>query len=102
MCGVIAESPVLCSPGGIPHPLPRTHARTHTPPASPPTFQAVRALVKTFGIAADRQKLAIMRETVAAIWGCFDVDGGGGIDRAEFLLPNDGLADTIIASTSFL
>ena len=59
-------------------------------------------MVKTFGIAADRQKLAIMRETVAAIWGCFDVDGGGGIDRAEFLLPNDGLADTIIASTSFL
>jgi hypothetical protein len=34
---------------------------------------------------------------VEAVWGIFDPDGSGAIDRQEFLMP-DGLAETIVAS----
>jgi len=39
-----------------------------------------------------------MRQSVDAIWCIFDDDGNGSIDRDEFLKPNEGLADTIIAT----
>ena len=39
-----------------------------------------------------------MRQSVDAIWYIFDDDGNGSIDRDEFLKPNEGLADTIIAT----
>ena len=64
--------------------------------------ECTRALIKTFKLSQHLDKVSAMRDTVEAIWGCFDIDGGGGIDRDEFLVPNVGLADTIIASTSFL
>jgi hypothetical protein len=39
-----------------------------------------------------------MRSTVQAIWSIFDTDGSGSIERGEFLRPNEGLADTILAT----
>ena len=39
-----------------------------------------------------------MRSTVDAIWPVFDSDGSGSIERDEFLLHNDGLADMILAT----
>ena len=36
--------------------------------------------------------------TVQAIWSIFDTDGSGSIERGEFLRPNEGLADTILAT----
>jgi hypothetical protein len=59
--------------------------------------EAVRALAKTFGLSDNLAKLRTIRDTVSAVWTIFDTDGGGGIDKFEFVQP-DGLADTIIAS----
>ena len=46
----------------------------------------------------DQQRVLMMRNTIDAIWGIFDDDESGVIEREEFLKPNDGLADTIIAT----
>jgi hypothetical protein len=43
-------------------------------------------------------QVAEMRGTVQAIWPIFDTDGSGSIERGEFLRPNEGLADTILAT----
>jgi hypothetical protein len=47
-----------------------------------------------------------MRELVAAVWGLFVDEAGGGheglITREAFLRPADGLADAIIASREAL
>ena len=59
--------------------------------------EVVRALLKTLQLTTDQERVAEMRSTVAAIWPIFDADGSGSIDRAEFLAPGDGLADTIVA-----
>jgi len=61
--------------------------------------EAVRALSKTFKLSHDLARVRTIRETVAAVWMMFDTDGGGGIDREEFV-KRDGFADTIIASTT--
>ena len=59
--------------------------------------EVVRALLKTFRMTNDQQRV-LMRNTIDAIWGIFDDDESGVIEREEFLKPNDGLADTIIAT----
>lgn len=59
--------------------------------------EVVRALLKTLGTTGDANAVMAMRGTVDAVWGIFDMDGSGSIDRREFLAP-DGLADTIIAT----
>jgi len=59
--------------------------------------EVVRALLKTLRITSDAAAVLQMRQTVDAIWGIFDTDGSGSIERGEFLQP-DGLADTIVAT----
>lgn len=60
--------------------------------------EIVRALLKTFRMTSEPAKVSQMRSTVDAIWPIFDDDNSGSIERGEFLKPNDGLADTIIAT----
>lgn len=60
--------------------------------------EVVRALIKTLGLSQDQPKVREMRETVQMIWPIFDHDGSGSIERGEYLKPNDGLADTILAT----
>jgi hypothetical protein len=36
-----------------------------------------RALIKTFKLSEDSQKVAQMKEVVEAVWPIFDVDGSG-------------------------
>ena len=43
-----------------------------------------RALVKTFAISDDHGRLNTMAETLSAVWGVFDADGNGFLDRGEF------------------
>ena len=43
-------------------------------------------------------QVTMMRNAIDAIWPVFDDDGSGSIDKTEFLKPNEGLADTIIAT----
>lgn len=60
--------------------------------------EVVRALLKTFRMTSDQQRVQQMRGTIDAVWPIFDDDGSGTIERNEFLKPNDGLADTIVAT----
>ena len=60
--------------------------------------EVVRALLKTLGLTSDQPRVQQMRATIDAIWPIFDTDGNNSIDREEFLAPNEGLADTIIAT----
>jgi Ca2+-binding EF-hand superfamily protein len=57
--------------------------------------EVCRALIKTFNLTPQMTDNLI--ENIKAIWNIFDTDGNGSIDKDEFLLPNIGLADTIIA-----
>ncbi len=59
--------------------------------------EVARALLKTLGLTSDQVRVREMRETLGAVWGIFDTDGSGSIDKAEFLRA-DGLADTILAT----
>lgn len=59
--------------------------------------EVVRALLKTLKVTNDANAVMKMRGTVDAIWGVFDIDGSGSVERGEFLQP-DGLADTVIAT----
>jgi len=58
--------------------------------------EVLRAFTKTFRI--DVAMVAQLRECLQAVWPIFDMDGDGTVSQAEFLRPNDGLADTIIAT----
>jgi len=60
--------------------------------------EVVRALLKTFRMTSDQERVRQMRSTIDAVWPIFDDDGSGSIDRSEFLRPNEGLADTIVAT----
>jgi len=60
--------------------------------------EVVRALLKTFRMTSDQERVTQMRSTIDAVWPIFDDDGSGSIDRDEFLRPNEGLADTIVAT----
>lgn len=60
--------------------------------------EVVRALLKTFRMTSDQHQVFQMRSTIDAIWPMFDDDGSGSIERNEFLRPNEGLADTIVAT----
>lgn len=57
--------------------------------------EVVRALIKTLHLSS--QQMDAVCECIEAIWPIFDTDGSGSIERDEFLLPCNGLADTIIA-----
>ncbi len=59
--------------------------------------EVTRALIKTFGLSEDLRQVRDMRGVVEAVFGLFDPDGSGSIDRREFLM-RDGLAETIVAS----
>ena len=59
--------------------------------------EIVRALIKTFELSDDANRVAQVADVVEAVWGIFDTDGSGEIDREEFV-ERDGLADSIIAS----
>lgn len=62
--------------------------------------EVIRALLKTTGTTGNANAVMQMRQTVGAIWGVFDTDGSGEVDRTEFL-QRDGLADTILATFNF-
>jgi len=62
----------------------------------------VRGLLKTLHSTASPARVTParvteLRATIEAVWGIFDTDGSGTIERAEFLQA-DGLADTIVAT----
>ena len=62
--------------------------------------EVVRALIKTFELSSNNlEQVRNMRDIVHAVWAVFDPDGSGSIDRREFLM-QDGLAETIVASSS--
>jgi len=56
-----------------------------------------RALVKTFRLEGDHERIATMGETLDAVWSIFDTDGSGEIDRREFSQAG-GLGETLAAS----
>mmetsp|Transcript_19398 Transcript_19398/g.57673 ORF Transcript_19398/g.57673 Transcript_19398/m.57673 type:complete len:335 (-) Transcript_19398:37-1041(-) len=56
-----------------------------------------RALVKTFGLAGQYDRISTMADTLNAVWGIFDHDGSGDVDRAEFAA-SGGLGETLNAS----
>lgn len=60
--------------------------------------EVVRAFAKTFKI--DVHGITELRATLRDIWCVFDTDGSGSIDKKEFMAPNDGLADTVLATMS--
>lgn len=60
--------------------------------------EVMRALVQTLRLGQDFERLEAVRNTVDAVWPIFDTDGSGTIEKDEFLTPNDGLADMIIAT----
>ncbi|EKX40800.1 hypothetical protein GUITHDRAFT_142436 [Guillardia theta CCMP2712] len=53
--------------------------------------EIVRALIKTFRLSDDRSRIEQMRSVVSAVWGIFDPNNSGGIDKDEFVA-RDGLA----------
>lgn len=56
--------------------------------------EVMRALLKTFrGL-----DVGATRSIVMALWCDFDTDNGGTVDREEFMRPNIGLLDTILAN----
>jgi Ca2+-binding EF-hand superfamily protein len=57
--------------------------------------EVIRALIKTLSLTPQQQDAVC--ECITAIWPIFDTDGSGSIEQNEFLLPCNGLADTIIA-----
>ena len=60
--------------------------------------EVTRALVHTLDLGKDLNRLQAVRDCVEAVWPIFDTDGSGTIEKDEFILPNDGLADMIIAT----
>ena len=60
--------------------------------------EVVRALLKTLKLTADASRVSQLRSSIDAIWPVFDSDGSGVIEKDEFLLPGEGLADMIIAT----
>ncbi|KAJ8611979.1 hypothetical protein CTAYLR_004375 [Chrysophaeum taylorii] len=60
-----------------------------------------RALAKTFDLEKDPTKTHTMGQTLDAVWGLFDLDGNGTIDRNEFTA-RDGLGDTLAANLSHM
>jgi Ca2+-binding EF-hand superfamily protein len=70
--------------------------------------EVARGLIKCFHLSASgaggespgsaAARIAQFRELVQNVWPMFDADGSGSMERDEFLLPEEGLADAIIAS----
>ncbi|KAI9016678.1 hypothetical protein DFJ74DRAFT_239175 [Hyaloraphidium curvatum] len=63
--------------------------------------EVVRALIKTFRLSTDLARVRETREMVDNIWGLFDHDGSGDVDINEFLQPDEGLGDTILANLAY-
>jgi hypothetical protein len=59
--------------------------------------EVVRALIKTFGISTNLERLRELRETVDAVWSIFDHDGSGSLSLQE-ACAQDGLLDSLLAS----
>lgn len=62
--------------------------------------EVVRAFAKSFRI--NVAGISQLRETLRAVWCVFDTDDSGAIDWREFMAPNEGLADTVIASMNYM
>ena len=62
--------------------------------------EVVRAFAKSFNI--DVAGISQLRESLQAVWCVFDTDGSGAIDRQEFMAPNGGLADTVLATIRYM
>ena len=63
--------------------------------------ELVRALVHTFRLGRDLEKLTTLRDMIDnAIWPMFDADNSGSIEMEEFTNA-DGVGDTIIATMDF-
>lgn len=62
--------------------------------------EVLRALVKTFKI--DTPKVIQLHESLKAVWCVLDDDDCGAISKEDFLKPGEGLADTVIATLSFM
>ena len=54
---------------------------------------------ETFGLSRDLAQLREMAELVENVFCAFDHSGTGAISRADFLIPNIGLADALIAAS---
>merc|ERR1712083_701689 len=60
--------------------------------------EVLRAFAKSFSISVEG--IGQLRESLTAVWPIFDVDGSGAVDKQEFMIPRDGLADTVLATMS--
>lgn len=56
-----------------------------------------RALIKTFHLETDVDRIGAMRETLSASWRVYDIHGTGDIDIHEFTMPG-GLGETLALS----
>mmetsp|Transcript_67018 Transcript_67018/g.160244 ORF Transcript_67018/g.160244 Transcript_67018/m.160244 type:complete len:123 (+) Transcript_67018:624-992(+) len=63
--------------------------------------EVVRGVVQTFKLSSDLDRVRMLREILGAVWLEFDHDGGGTVDKKEFLAPGIGLADTLIATMGY-
>jgi len=77
--------------------LVKTLKLTHDPVSTP----HCRAARHSSPLRARQARVQVMRSTIECTWGIFDPDGSGSIDRNEFLLPGDGLADMILATVQY-
>jgi len=59
--------------------------------------ELVRALIKTLALGQSVTAKRAMGDTLNALWCLFDDDNSGAIDMDEFLRPNTGLADAVLA-----
>jgi len=59
--------------------------------------ELVRALIKTLALGQSVTAKRTIADTLNALWCLFDDDNSGAIDMEEFLRPNTGLADAVLA-----
>eukprot|EP00928_Gymnodinium_smaydae_P017125 TRINITY_DN16535_c0_g1_i1.p1 TRINITY_DN16535_c0_g1~~TRINITY_DN16535_c0_g1_i1.p1 ORF type:complete len:253 (-),score=41.92 TRINITY_DN16535_c0_g1_i1:103-861(-) len=62
--------------------------------------EVLRAFAKSYEI--DVAGIGQLRESLQAVWVIFDTDNSGSVGRREFMLPNDGLADTVLATMNMM
>lgn len=63
--------------------------------------EVVRGLIKSFKLGTKFAQVSELKEQVAALWFLFDRDGSGEVHQEEFMQPNEGMADTLIASYQY-
>lgn len=62
--------------------------------------EVLRAFAKSLRI--DVAGISQLRESLQAVWFIFDTDSSDSVDKREFMAPNDGLADTVLATMGFM